>query len=110
MMPWRTHIAVAAAALSIGVATPAQAAPAASNAELFAAAAFVMTPGGHGQLGPRGWLTAESGTTSAGSAAMRVRTGLRGWRVRVWEDGSLRVWFRGHVLLTACIHGKGCED
>lgn len=79
-------------------------------ADVFGAVAMVMTPGGHGQVGPRGWLTVESGTTAAGSAAMRVRTGLRGWRVRVWEDGSMRIWYHGHALFTACITGKGCED
>lgn len=88
----------------------AAAAPSLSSYDLFTVAAIVMTPGGHARLGPRGWLTAESGTAGGVSSAVRVRTGLRGWRVRVWEDGSMRVWFRGHVLLTACIHGKGCED
>ena len=71
---------------------------------------MVMTPGGHGQLGPKGWLYAESGTTQAGSAAFYVRTGLRGWRVRVWEDGSTSVSWRGRRVLTACLIGKGCED
>lgn len=78
--------------------------------DVVAAIAMMMTPGGTLRLGPKGWLYVESGTTAAGSAALRVRTGLRGWRVRVWEDGSTRVWWRGHRLLTACITGKGCED
>lgn len=88
----------------------AAAAPALSSYDLFTVAAMVMTPGGHARLGPRGWLSAETGTVGDVSSAVRVRTGLRGWRVRVWEDGSLRVWYHGHALFTACITGKGCED
>lgn len=77
--------------------------------DVVAAIAMMMTPGGTLRLGPKGWLYAETGTGST-SSALYVRTGLRGWRARVWEDGSTRVWWRGHRLLTACITGKGCED
>lgn len=55
-------------------------------------------------------IYAEAGSTVEAVLMDALRTGLRGWRVRVWEDGSTRVWWRGHRLLTACITGKGCED
>ncbi len=81
-----------------------------ADGDVFTAMQMMLTPGGFMRLGPKGWLYVESGTTAAGSAALRVRTGLRGWRVRVWEDGSTSVSWRGRRVLTACLIGKGCED
>ena len=128
MLPWRTRTltiaAIAAAAVnapaSLGAQTELQRLRtenqqlrqqlASTQRDVFTALTMVMTPGGHGRLGPKGWLYAESGTTQSGSAAFYVRTGLRGWRVRVWEDGSTSVSWRGRRVLTACLIGKGCED
>ena len=126
MLPWRTRRITVGPACRVGVpvafgATSEVERLRAENQQLrqqlastqytvATALTMVMTPGGHGQLGPKGWLYAESGTTQAGSASMYVRTGLRGWRVRVWEDGSTSVSWRGRRVLTACLIGKGCED
>lgn len=126
MLPWRTRTITVAAAFVVcapaGLGATSEVERlraenqqlrqqiASTQRDMVTALTMVMTPGGHGRLGPKGWLYAESGTTRAGSASMYVRTGLRGWRVRVWEDGSTSVMWRGRVVFTACLIGKGCED